>query len=202
MLCLPGPSAPGRCWSSSRLVLGTNSAVSGAPSSWEVQGDSESQLPQCWGKQLSGTLGLFGHLLPSPTIISGRMETPGEVLSHSDPTGLQRGSMGDPRLEICLSQGKAGTGGGSECVINGTSSSRMEFSLVMAHPRDLLLSNAFQEAPSGLKKLEGFCSERLLRSFTQILLPTLGWFALTQWVKWKMADYSHHLRQRKNHNAF
>lgn len=58
------------------------------------------------------------------------------------------------------------------------------------------------------KKMEEFCSERLLRSFKQIFLQcfqllALGWFCtVTQWVTWKMADYCHDLRQIKNHNAF
>lgn len=68
--CL-GPLLWGDAGVDSRLFLGAKAAVSGAPSSWEVQSDcaellhTKPRLPPSWGKDLSGAGALWASAVTS-----------------------------------------------------------------------------------------------------------------------------------------
>lgn len=117
----------------SRLFLGAKAAVSGAPSSWEVQSDCAELLhtkPQLHrpGGRTCREQGHFGHLLSPPAITFQGAKTLEEVLILSaDPTGFLTRSkepVGDPQTGNLPLPGKsrhweAPVGvGGSGCVMN------------------------------------------------------------------------------------
>lgn len=187
--CL-GPLLWGDAGGDSRLVLGTKAAVLGTPSSKAELSTPNPQMPQSWGQQLLGT----GALWASAVTSNHHFQNLGEVLIRSvEPTGFRIKSkepMGGPKLEICLSQGKAGTGrllwewedqsvGLTGCglglqgeILPCYSISR-GFAAVHCLPRGCFCG----------KNIEEFCSESFLRSFKQILLQcfqllTLGRFAM------------------------